>query len=887
MPGPPSSQEVIRWGPTAMAALAMPIAALTVCCLREEELTDEQKAERASELTNRRQRVIEIVRLSEEAVGKEVVTIEGQGLEDEDDGQINFQVFLRRCKELVDIDRDAKELPGALDWCGKRLLYELQFATQKTAAQKDLAYADGSKLEKLLDGPEDLYDIARRHRKPILAKLTKDISTARTAAQWVRRWQRVQDLGKAGKMLVLAKEAWPWMIASSLTSMLSASISATSFHYRAEFLVAVKDSASFSKSNFQQATLAMAVVQVLSVLANNLQRQLQQHGKIVMAQGLQVRVFEAIISKDMEWWEKKKTDGFGGEWALISEVWSLPDMIERALTTPQSLLNQAVHILAQIALVRRKSSRMLRVLLGLHFGQILLDKLFEWLHLRAHKWSTRGILGMKDFSELTWVHALMPANIKLYQSFVREPTEAKELRNYLKGKNIHSQRQEAVRMAFEPFMETTHQMRIMSECSSMGELVQTGQLDGANVDELSNYGALLSGKIQEAYSNLQSGSSKCAPLAKAYDFLSIPSKMPPLEGFDPGHRSKGHIVFEDVCFAYPSRMGTKLLDGVSFEVQPGQVVGITGPSNHGKSTCMRLLERFYDVTAGRVLLDGRDIREYKPRWLRAQFVAVEQEPKLLPLTIRQNLTFGCLQDPSASEIEQACRSANIWNSLSDPKKFPKGLETEMSESGNISGGEKQRICIARAILADPPILLLDEATSALDEVNQHDVQEALNKLMKGRTTFCVAHRLSTIKDADKIITIRDGKKVDDGTHEELLAQSAGLYHELWKQQVSSSGKPPVPAPVQRTTTPTGKFEILRQAVRAGHSDSDDLVTRTLGIIDELEQSHFSSQDNTVPHTLPVKLAEIPVLSRVISENLTQVTRMSSAPILERTKTTQW
>merc|ERR1712050_165956 len=134
---------------------------------------------------------------------------------------------------------------------------------------------------------------------------------------------------------------------------------------------------------------------------------------------------------------------------------------------------------------------------------------------------------------------------------------------------------------------------------------------------------------------------------------------------------------------------------------------------------------------------------------------------------------------------EACRSANIWESISDPKKFPKGLETDMTESGNVSGGEKQRICIARAILANPSILLLDEATSALDEINQHEVQEALNKLMKGRTSFMVAHRLSTIKDADKIITIRDGKKVDDGTHDELV-KGGGLYQELWETQGSNA-----------------------------------------------------------------------------------------------------
>jgi len=154
------------------------------------------------------------------------------------------------------------------------------------------------------------------------------------------------------------------------------------------------------------------------------------------------------------------------------------------------------------------------------------------------------------------------------------------------------------------------------------------------------------------------------------------------------------------------------------------------------------------------------------------------------LTIRENLTFGCVNEPSLEEIHDALRAAHIYDSIMDKDKFPQGLRTEIAEASNVSGGEKQRIAIARALLADPPILLLDEATSALDEESQEKVQEALDALMKGRTTLVIAHRLSTLKNSSKIVAFDMGTVVEEGTHEELLEKETGLYRKLWNKQTS-------------------------------------------------------------------------------------------------------
>ena len=207
---------------------------------------------------------------------------------------------------------------------------------------------------------------------------------------------------------------------------------------------------------------------------------------------------------------------------------------------------------------------------------------------------------------------------------------------------------------------------------------------------------------------------------------------------------------------------------------------------------MRLLQRFYDVTDGKILLDGIDIRSYSPGWLSRQIVAVSQDPIMIPTTIRENITLGCLGEPSLEAIHDACRAANIYELLMDKNRFPQGLRTEMDRVTNISGGERARIAIARAVLADCPILLLDEATASLDEENQAQVQDALSRLQKGRTTLVIAHRLSTIRKADIIIGFEEGEVVEKGTHNELLSKDDSVYAKLWNRQIEPSIEPQGP-----------------------------------------------------------------------------------------------
>jgi ATP-binding cassette subfamily B protein len=240
--------------------------------------------------------------------------------------------------------------------------------------------------------------------------------------------------------------------------------------------------------------------------------------------------------------------------------------------------------------------------------------------------------------------------------------------------------------------------------------------------------------------------------------------------------TSGHVRFENVMFSYePDR---KILKGISFEVPAGKTVAVVGPSGAGKSTLSRLLFRFYDLAGGRIMIDGQDIARVTQKSLRKVIGMVPQDTVLFNDTIRYNIRYG-RWEASNEEVEQAASMAQIDNLI---RMAPKGYETEVGERGlKLSGGEKQRVAIARTILKAPPILVLDEATSALDSHTEREIQDALERVSKGRTTLVIAHRLSTIVGADEIIVLEAGEIVERGTHSALLAKK-GLYESMWNRQ---------------------------------------------------------------------------------------------------------
>jgi ABC-type multidrug transport system fused ATPase/permease subunit len=271
-------------------------------------------------------------------------------------------------------------------------------------------------------------------------------------------------------------------------------------------------------------------------------------------------------------------------------------------------------------------------------------------------------------------------------------------------------------------------------------------------------------------------------LASAERIVEVLDTQPDLQdlpGAVPAPPFEGRVQFENVSFGYdPDHL---VLQDVTFDVKPGSITALVGATGSGKTTLLSLIPRFYDPTAGTVCIDGRDIRDYSLKSLRSQVALVLQEPVLFRATIYDNIAYG---NPNATR-EDICAAAEAANVVEFVNDLPQGYDTVVGERGaSLSGGQRQRVSIARALVRNAPILLLDEPTTGLDVETEGLVLEALRRLMAGRTTFVIAHHLSTIQSADMIMVLKAGQIIERGSHDELLARS-GTYARLYKMQVSN------------------------------------------------------------------------------------------------------
>lgn len=288
------------------------------------------------------------------------------------------------------------------------------------------------------------------------------------------------------------------------------------------------------------------------------------------------------------------------------------------------------------------------------------------------------------------------------------------------------------------------------------------------------------GGLSSFYSELMKGLGAGGRL---WELLEREPKLPFNEGVILNDKSfQGALEFKNVHFAYPARPEVPIFQDFSLSIPSGSVTALVGPSGSGKSTVLSLLLRLYDPASGTISLDGHDIRQLNPVWLRSKIGTVSQEPILFSCSIAENIAYGA-DDPSSVTAGEVQRVAEVANAVAFIRNFPQGFNTVVGEKGVLlSGGQKQRIAIARALLKNPKILLLDEATSALDAENEHLVQEALDRLMDGRTVLVIAHRLSTIKNANMVAVLDQGKITEYGKHEELLSKPNGIYRKLMNKQ---------------------------------------------------------------------------------------------------------
>ncbi|MBW8686915.1 ABC transporter ATP-binding protein [Chitinophaga rhizophila] len=313
-------------------------------------------------------------------------------------------------------------------------------------------------------------------------------------------------------------------------------------------------------------------------------------------------------------------------------------------------------------------------------------------------------------------------------------------------------------------------------------LIAEGQLDPGMLLSFVLYSSFIGGSVAglaEVYTSIQKSIGATEHLLEILDEPAEPIEETTMVAAK--DHLTGQISFDNVSFHYPTREDQAVLQNVSFDIAPDQQIALVGPSGAGKSTIVSLLLRLYDPQEGTIRFNGKDASTFPLSALRSQMAIVPQDVFLFGGTIRENIAYG---KPGATteEVTAAARQANAWEFIA---RFPDGLDTVVGERGiQLSGGQRQRIAIARAVLKNPRILILDEATSALDSESERLVQDALEKLMEGRTSIVIAHRLSTVRQADKIIVLDKGKLVEEGTHQELILMDGGLYRSLSEMQFS-------------------------------------------------------------------------------------------------------
>lgn len=482
-------------------------------------------------------------------------------------------------------------------------------------------------------------------------------------------------------------------------------------------------------------------------------------------------VFDRILTLPLAWFHERRTGELVGR--LASDVTIVQGVVSSDLSIS---LRNGVQMLGALVMLFVIDVRLTLIMLAV-VPVTVITTIYFGKRIRKQSRAVQDELAQVSGQ----VQESMGA-IATVQSFVREGHEAKRYRDGVEGAFAKTLRLIRARSWFFSTTMTAGYIGVALVIWLGGRALIEKRMSPGDLTSFFLYTFIVAGALSDLASLWGSLQRAAGATDRLFAVIDTEPAIRDADDARPVPPGDGHVKLEGVSFAYPSR-DQQVLAGIDLDVKPGEVVAIVGPSGAGKSTILSLLYRFYDVSRGRILFEGVDIRDLKLADLRRALAMVSQEPVLFSGTIRDNIAYGAARVPTDAEIEAAARDAFAHDFITG---FPDGYATTIGERGTkLSGGQKQRIALARAIIANPRVLILDEATSNLDAESEAAVQEALARLMKGRTTIIVAHRLSTVRDADRIVVIEDARIVEQGRHDDLMAKT-GTYHRLVEHQLISA-----------------------------------------------------------------------------------------------------
>ncbi len=478
-------------------------------------------------------------------------------------------------------------------------------------------------------------------------------------------------------------------------------------------------------------------------------------------------LFKHLMGLPISFFESRKTGEITSR--LTSDISTVQGAVSQALA---QFISQLITLIGGVVVIFILNAKLTLVMLSIIPAAIIAGAYFG---RKLRKIST----GYQDkIAEANASADEAISGIRVVKSFTAESLESSRYNTLITESYKVALRRAQVRALFVPSILLAMFTGIGLVLWYGSRLILLGELQWGDFISFMMLTVMVAGSIGTftgLYSQLQEslGASK-----RIFELLDLQSDLLEPSAPKPLDKVQGRITFDKVFFRYGDRGDEWVLQDLSLEAKPGEVVALVGPSGAGKSTLITLIPRFYDPTQGRILLDDSDIREMSLLDLRSQIGIVPQETQLFSGTVAENIRYG-RPDAGDEEVIEAAKAANAHSFISD---FPDGYKTVVGERGvKLSGGQRQRVAIARALLKNPRILILDEATSSLDSESEALVQEALEVLMQGRTTFVIAHRLSTIRNAHKILVLDDGKIIQQGSHDDLLEQG-GLYKDLYERQ---------------------------------------------------------------------------------------------------------